>query len=181
MEFFVCSFQLYHRPARLASYRACNQAPAILDRLGDCADYQNTRDFPAPDATSKLSAHLKFGTCSVQDVYYAVTRATWQLTSADPATVLARFFHPKPFINGTSNAAFAVIPHRLSRLTKTRFKEAIGTKCLVPQLSSQHIHTIFVGMLADLFLTKQYLRQPVEMRQDGNPTISDRQPGYLHQ
>lgn len=48
------------------------QALAILERLGDCADYQNTRDFPALDATSKLSAHLKFGTCSVREVYYAV-------------------------------------------------------------------------------------------------------------
>jgi deoxyribodipyrimidine photo-lyase len=50
-----------------------NQALAILDRLGDYADYKNTRDFPALDATSKLSAHLKFGTCSVREVYYAVT------------------------------------------------------------------------------------------------------------
>lgn len=49
------------------------QALAILERLGDCADYQNTRDFPALDATSKLSAHLKFGTCSVREVYYAVS------------------------------------------------------------------------------------------------------------
>ncbi len=49
------------------------QALAILDRLGDYADYQNTRDFPALDATSKLSAHLKFGTCSIREVYYAVT------------------------------------------------------------------------------------------------------------
>ena len=49
-----------------------NQALAILDRLSDCADYQNTRDFPALDATSKLSAHLKFGTCSVREVYYAI-------------------------------------------------------------------------------------------------------------
>ena len=49
-----------------------NQALALLDRLGDYADYQNTRDFPALDATSKLSAHLKFGTCSVREVYYAI-------------------------------------------------------------------------------------------------------------
>ncbi len=50
-----------------------NQALAILDRLGDYADYQNTRDFPALDATCKLSAHLKFGDCSVREVFYAVT------------------------------------------------------------------------------------------------------------
>lgn len=57
------------------------QALAILERLGDCADYQNTRDFPALDATSKLSAHLKFGTCSVREAYYAVTE---QLGSEHP-------------------------------------------------------------------------------------------------
>ncbi|MDI1231698.1 MAG: deoxyribodipyrimidine photo-lyase [Methylobacter sp.] len=58
-----------------------NQALAILDQLGDCADYQNTRDFPALDATSKLSAHVKFGTCSVREVYYAITE---QLGSEHP-------------------------------------------------------------------------------------------------
>ncbi|MFZ2312635.1 MAG: deoxyribodipyrimidine photo-lyase [Methylobacter sp.] len=58
-----------------------NQALAILDRLSDCADYQNTRDFPALDATSKLSAHLKFGTCSVREVYYAILE---QLGSEHP-------------------------------------------------------------------------------------------------
>jgi deoxyribodipyrimidine photo-lyase len=47
-------------------------ALAILEQLADCADYQNTRDFPELDATSKLSSHLKFGTCSVREVYYAI-------------------------------------------------------------------------------------------------------------
>lgn len=50
-----------------------NQALAILDQLKKQADYQNTRDFPALDATSKLSVHLKFGTCSVREIYYAIT------------------------------------------------------------------------------------------------------------
>ena len=50
-----------------------NQALAILDQLNKQADYQNTRDFPALDTTSKLSAHLKFGTCSVREIYYAIT------------------------------------------------------------------------------------------------------------
>ena len=58
-----------------------NQALAILDRLDDYVDYQNTRDFPALNATSKLSAHLKFGTCSVREVYYAVAE---QLGSEHP-------------------------------------------------------------------------------------------------
>ena len=51
------------------------QALAILDQLADQSDYLNTRDFPALDATSKLSAHLKFGSCSVREVYYALSEA----------------------------------------------------------------------------------------------------------
>jgi deoxyribodipyrimidine photo-lyase len=58
-----------------------NRALAILDRIGDYADYRNTRDFPALDATSKLSAHLKFGTCSVREMFYAITE---QLGSEHP-------------------------------------------------------------------------------------------------
>ncbi|MGZ5076618.1 MAG: cryptochrome/photolyase family protein, partial [Methylobacter sp.] len=49
------------------------RALEILDKLGDLADYQHNRDFPALQATSMLSAHLKFGTCSVREVFYAVT------------------------------------------------------------------------------------------------------------
>ena len=48
-------------------------ALTILDQLKEQADYLNTRDFPALNATSKLSAHLKFGTCSVREIYYAIT------------------------------------------------------------------------------------------------------------
>ena len=58
-----------------------NNALASLDQLGECSEYLNTRDFPALDATSKLSAHLKFGTCSVREVYYAITA---QLGSEHP-------------------------------------------------------------------------------------------------
>ncbi|RIZ64899.1 MAG: deoxyribodipyrimidine photo-lyase [Methylococcales bacterium] len=50
-----------------------SQALLILDQLADQSDYLNTRDFPVLDATSKLSAHLKFGTCSVREAYYAIT------------------------------------------------------------------------------------------------------------
>ena len=50
-----------------------SQALTIFEQLAEQADYLNTRDFPALDGTSKLSAHLKFGTCSVREVYYALT------------------------------------------------------------------------------------------------------------
>lgn len=51
-----------------------SEAQLILRRLKNQADYIATRDFPALDATSKLSAHLKFGTCSVREAYYAITQ-----------------------------------------------------------------------------------------------------------
>lgn len=48
------------------------QALAILGQLTKQADYQTQRDYPALDATSRLSAHLKFGTCSIREIYYAI-------------------------------------------------------------------------------------------------------------
>ncbi len=48
------------------------QALAILAAIQDQNDYTNTRDFPALNSTSYLSAHLKFGTCSAREAYYAI-------------------------------------------------------------------------------------------------------------
>ncbi|MGZ4976579.1 MAG: cryptochrome/photolyase family protein [Methylobacter sp.] len=73
--------QLGLEPAEYAIKGGRHQSQAILDKLGGLADYQNTRDFPALDATGKLSAHLKFGTCSVREVFYAITE---QLGSEHP-------------------------------------------------------------------------------------------------
>lgn len=47
-------------------------ALSSLSELHCCQNYQATRDFPALSATSGLSAHLKFGTCSVREAYYAI-------------------------------------------------------------------------------------------------------------
>lgn len=58
------------------------QALAILGRLGRRQqNYQAERDFPYLDATSRLSAHLKFGNCSVREVYYAIV---YQLGAEHP-------------------------------------------------------------------------------------------------
>jgi deoxyribodipyrimidine photo-lyase len=46
----------------------------ILARLNNHADYAANRDYPAVEGTSKLSPHLKFGTCSVREVYYAIVQ-----------------------------------------------------------------------------------------------------------
>ncbi|MGZ4953857.1 MAG: cryptochrome/photolyase family protein, partial [Methylobacter sp.] len=70
-EFTLDQFDLSLAEAVIKGGR--NQSLAMLDRLGDYTDYQHAHDFPALDATSKLSAHLKFGTCSVREVFYAIT------------------------------------------------------------------------------------------------------------
>ena len=43
-----------------------------LNDLTDYKDYADTRDFPALKKTSQLSAHLKFGTVSVREVFHAI-------------------------------------------------------------------------------------------------------------
>jgi len=43
-----------------------------LDQLAGLQNYQHDRDIPALDATSRLSAHLKFGTLSVREAYHAM-------------------------------------------------------------------------------------------------------------
>ena len=51
------------------------RALAILDRLGEHRDYQETRDVPADEeGTTRLSAHLKFGTVSAREVLHAIRR-----------------------------------------------------------------------------------------------------------
>jgi deoxyribodipyrimidine photo-lyase len=45
-------------------------ALATLNLLHRCHDYQAVHDFPALEGCSKLSTHLKFGTCSIREAYY---------------------------------------------------------------------------------------------------------------
>lgn len=47
-------------------------ALSLLEQLGRHKDYRQARDYPSQNATSMLSAHLKFGTCSVREAYYAI-------------------------------------------------------------------------------------------------------------
>jgi len=44
----------------------------IVANLASFADYDAFRDFPALDATTHLSCHLKFTTCSPREVYWAI-------------------------------------------------------------------------------------------------------------
>jgi len=44
----------------------------ILESIEDFKNYEEKRDFPSEPGTTKLSAHLKFGTVSVREFYWAV-------------------------------------------------------------------------------------------------------------
>lgn len=48
------------------------EALGRLKKIESLVDYTNTRDFPAMDGTSDISAHLKFGTISIREVYAAI-------------------------------------------------------------------------------------------------------------
>lgn len=85
---------VYQRPANLAGEDAPGQSwrdapkPArqtgllptagragaleTLRHIDRFRDYDKTRDYPALPGTSRLSAHLRFGTCSVREVWHRV-------------------------------------------------------------------------------------------------------------
>ena len=48
------------------------EALKIIKDIGGLKNYDEERNFPALHATSKLSPHHKFGTCSIREVYHAV-------------------------------------------------------------------------------------------------------------
>lgn len=52
-----------------------SNALAVLDGLDEFEDYDDVREQPALDATTGLSAHLRYGTCSVREVWHAVRRS----------------------------------------------------------------------------------------------------------
>lgn len=52
-----------------------DQALTILRSLSSFDTYQKTRDVPALDSTTHLSAHNKFGSVSIREVYWAVRNA----------------------------------------------------------------------------------------------------------
>lgn len=68
--------QLQHVQQVMPSFQTGGRSHAlgILDQLAKLKDYQQQRDFPGLDATSRLSAHLKFGTCSIREAYYAIVQ-----------------------------------------------------------------------------------------------------------
>lgn len=47
----------------------------ILRQINKFENYDRVRDFPALDATTKLSAHHKFGTISIRESYHAISNS----------------------------------------------------------------------------------------------------------
>ncbi|MGZ8096940.1 MAG: cryptochrome/photolyase family protein, partial [Methylosarcina sp.] len=48
------------------------EARSLLEQLEELAAYNEIRDIPSVPGTSRLSPHLKFGTCSVREVFLAI-------------------------------------------------------------------------------------------------------------
>jgi len=49
-----------------------DEAIKILQQLERHSEYQQQRDIPSLSATTGLSAHLKFGACSIREAYYSI-------------------------------------------------------------------------------------------------------------
>jgi len=46
----------------------------VLSNMEQFADYVRKREYPAQSRTTRLSAHTKFGTCSIREVYHTIAR-----------------------------------------------------------------------------------------------------------
>jgi len=56
------------------SFKGRSEGLKILKSLKKFSTYRQDRDFPALDATTQLSPHLKFTTCSPREVYAAIVK-----------------------------------------------------------------------------------------------------------
>lgn len=51
-----------------------SKAIKILKNIGKLRNYEYVKDYPYVNGTSRLSAHLKFGTVSVREVYWSIVK-----------------------------------------------------------------------------------------------------------
>lgn len=71
---------LYTPTEQIAQRGGRSKALSILKKLTIFKKYAVERDYPALNRTTKLSAHLKFGTVSVREVYHALKRVgNWDI------------------------------------------------------------------------------------------------------
>lgn len=93
---FAISSEFYKEilPMRvLAPAGGRSNAIGILKHLKSFKYYETLRDFPEKNATTHLSAHLKFTTCSPREVYYAI------LKSLGPLSELFRSLYWRDFFS----------------------------------------------------------------------------------
>jgi deoxyribodipyrimidine photo-lyase len=80
----------------------------ILKSLSNFAKYKEERDFPSLNKTTHLSAHLKFNTCSIREVYFAIAE------KLGPSSELLRALYWRDF--------FALIALHFPHVFKGAFK-----------------------------------------------------------
>lgn len=66
---------LSSKNSKLAFHGGRKKALLILKSLSEFKEYEKVRDFLKLDATTHLSSHLKFGTVSTREVYYAIRKS----------------------------------------------------------------------------------------------------------
>lgn len=95
---FISQFLPEHDKSRVSPGGRRN-ALALLKKIKNLGAYDKDKDYPALDATSHLSSHLKFTTCSIREVYYACINALGkkhalirQLYWRDFFTMIANYF-----------------------------------------------------------------------------------------
>ncbi|NQV29935.1 MAG: deoxyribodipyrimidine photo-lyase [Candidatus Marinimicrobia bacterium] len=141
-------------------------AVAILESLASLGTYDLTRDIPSLAGTSRLSVHLKFGTCSVREVYYQVADTLGfnhslirQLYWRDFYTHIA-FYFPSVFGHAFKQK-YDLIPWRTNAEDFQRWKEGTTGYPIVDAGMRELLATGFmhnrVRMIVASFLTKQLL------------------------
>jgi deoxyribodipyrimidine photo-lyase len=68
----VLNYDLQDRIAQRSTRGGRSTALEVLASLRNFAQYKTEREYPAKSATTRLSAHNKFGTCSIREVYHSV-------------------------------------------------------------------------------------------------------------
>lgn len=65
----------------------------ILKKISSFQDYEVDRDYPSKDSTTHLSAHLKFNTVSIRELYHTIKK------ELGPHSALARSLHWRDFFS----------------------------------------------------------------------------------
>jgi deoxyribodipyrimidine photo-lyase len=142
------------------------RALAILEKIENFESYERMRNIPSIEGTTRLSAHLKFGTCSVREVYHTLGAnfgydhpLIRQLYWRDFYTHIAFHF---PHVFGASfKKQYDRVAWRKNEADFTRWKEGKTGYPIVDAGMRELIATGFmhnrVRMITASFLTKHLL------------------------